>query len=183
MSDSEDNSVRAPVGDENQSRLPSSPNHDSAEKAVTPCNDNPDSHWPPHEGTSVGRSEVYNNESVPLWPPLRGTSAGRQTDVYGESQRLDAHSSRRRGASSQQHQVFGGQGTGMAQTMYPFPYQPMPYQYYGHPAMYGPQPMSGMAGVGYALMPQHSQPASFQQPSACAGPEPQASTSSAQCCA
>ena len=31
---------------------------------------------------SVGRSEVFYNESVPLWPPLRGTSAGRQADVY-----------------------------------------------------------------------------------------------------
>ena len=64
-------------------------------------------------------------------------------------------------------------------SMYPYPYQPMPLpQYYGYPGMF-PQPMSGMAGVGYAPMPQHSQPMTVHQTSASAsaGFEPQASTS------
>ena len=164
MSDFEDN--RAPIGND-RARLHSPSSH-LAETAVSPHISNSDPHRPPENGSRAGRSDVVN---VPVshWPPENGSSVGR---TENETDRLpDANPSARYGVS---FQAYGGQGS-----MYPYPYgYPMPF--YGHPTMFGPQPMSGMAGVGFAPMAQHSQPGggTYHQTSTCAGPESGAGTSS-----
>ena len=171
MSDIEDGSGRALAPD--RSRLSPSPRHfaDLRDDFSPRPNSVPESSA--CNGHTEGRTEAAHEPDVSYQRDVQ--SSKRRGSSQADVSSRDVQSSKRGGSS----QAFYGGGSMANHSMYPYPYQPMPLpQYYGYPGMF-PQPMSGMAGVGYAPMPQHSQPMTVHQTSASAsaGFEPQASTS------
>ena len=179
MSDLEDNGSVRDLGDLNRTSL----------------------HSPRHLADNATVSN-FDLDSAPACSPVPGNKNRRtdlirkddfsQRDNYlsgrGESSYNLPYESAQRGTSvpgrgsSYLQPFYGGMGSDI-QPVYPYPVQAF-HPYYGHPGMFGSQPMSGMAGVGFAPLPQQTQPASTSgaaiqqsQPASCAVPEPQAGTS------